>query len=98
MQKILLLIWSPVALQKQYELVKLNVLYLLSSSKEYLAFNIQKLGLVDPNQLFDKGYTISTVDGEDVNRRKEALKGKELTTITNEYRIISKIKEINKRK
>ena len=89
---------EPVAVQKQYELVKLNVLYLLSSSKEYLAFNIQKLGLVDPNQLFDKGYTISTVDGEDVNRRKEALKGKELTTITNEYRIISKIKEINKRK
>ena len=89
---------EPVAVQKQYELVKLNVLYLLSSSKEYLAFNIKKLGLVDPNQLFDKGYTISTVDGEDVNRRKEALKGKELTTITNEYRIISKIKEINKRK
>jgi hypothetical protein len=38
------------------------------------------------------------VEGEDVNRSKEALKGKELTTITNEYRIISKIKEINKRK
>jgi exodeoxyribonuclease VII large subunit len=89
---------EPAAIQKQYELVKLNILYLLSSSMEYLEFNIQKLGLVDPNQLFDKGYTISTVDGEDVNRRKEVLKGKELTTITNEYRIISKIKEINKRK
>jgi hypothetical protein len=38
------------------------------------------------------------VEGEDVNRRKKALKGQELITITNEYRIISKIKEINKRK
>jgi exonuclease VII large subunit len=89
---------EPAAIQKQYELVKLNILYLLSSSMEYLEFNIQKLGLVDPNQLFNKGYTISTVEGEDVNRRKKALKGKELITITNEYRIISKIKEINKRK
>jgi exonuclease VII large subunit len=89
---------EPAAIQKQYELVKLNILYLLSSSMEYLEFNIQKLGLVDPPQLFNKGYTISTVEGEDVNRRKKALKGKELITITNEYRIISKIKEINKRK
>ena len=89
---------EPAAIQKQYELVKLSILYLLSSSMEYLEFNIQKLGLVDPNQLFNKAYTISTVEGEDVNRRKKALKGKELITITNEYRIISKIKEINKRK
>ncbi|MDG1349471.1 MAG: exodeoxyribonuclease VII large subunit [Crocinitomicaceae bacterium] len=88
---------APVELNKQLDLLKLRVWHVLHSSREYLVFNIQKLGLVDPNQLFDKGYTISTVDGEDVNKRKKVLKGKELITFTNEHTIISRIKEINKR-
>ena len=52
---------------------------------------------VDPTRLFEKGYTISTVDGIDLNKCEEGLKGKMLTTYSDKYELESTIIKISKR-
>ena len=67
---------------------------IITKSQDYLEFCIQKLGLVDPNQLFEKGYTISTIDGKDINNIKGELVQKEMTTHSRGYSVLSKVKKI----
>ena len=57
-------------LRQVKDLLFIRAQFVLRSSQDYLEFCTQKLGLVDPNQLFEKGYTISTIDGQDINNIK----------------------------
>ena len=70
---------------------------MLRSSQDYLDFCTQKLGLVDPNQLFEKGYTISTIDGKDINNIKGELIQKEMTTHSSGYSVLSTVNKIIKK-
>ena len=88
---------APNELKQQHDLLLIRTEFILKSSKEYLDFTIQKLGLVDPNQLFEKGYTISTIDGKDINKIKGTLLNKEMTTHSSGYNVVSTIKEINQK-
>ena len=71
---------------------------IITKSQDYLEFCIQKLGLVDPNQLFEKGYTISTIDGKDINNIKGELIQKEMTTHSRGYSVLSTVKKIIRKK
>jgi exodeoxyribonuclease VII large subunit len=85
-------------LKQAKDMLFIRAQFVLSSSYDYLDFCAQKLGLVDPNQLFKKGYTISTIEGKDINKIKGDLTQKEMTTHSSEYTVLSKVKEIIRKK
>ena len=89
---------SSKELQQINDLLFIRVQFVLDASQDYLAFCLQKLGLVDPNELFKKGYTISTIGGKDINQIKEDLLQKEMITHSSGYDVRSTIKEIIKTK
>jgi exodeoxyribonuclease VII large subunit len=76
------------------ELFETRLEYFLSSSKEKLAFIIKKIKLVDPTRLFKSGYTISTIDGKDVNKYKGEMMDKTLLTHSENKTIESRITKI----
>ena len=85
-------------LQQVKDLLFIRAQFVLRSSQDYLDFCTQKLGLVDPNQLFEKGYTISTIDGKDINNIKGELIQKEMTTHSSGYSVLSTVKKIIRKK
>lgn len=85
-------------LQQVKDLLFIRAQFVLRSSQDYLEFCTQKLGLVDPNQLFEKGYTISTIDGKDINNIKGELIQKEMTTHSSGYSVLSTVKKIISKK
>ena len=85
-------------LRQVLDLLLIRAQYVLSTSKDYLEFCAQKLGLVDPNQLFEKGYTISTIDGKDINQIKDEFTEKEMTTHSSDYSVLSTVKKIIRKK
>ena len=85
---------SSKELRQINELLFIRVQFVLNASQDYLAFCLQKLGLVDPNELFKKGYTISTIGGKDINQIKEDLLKKEMITHSSGYDVRSTINEI----
>ncbi len=85
-------------LQQVKDLLFIRAQFVLRSSQDYLEFCTQKLGLVDPNQLFEKGYTISTIDGKDINNIKGELIQKEMTTHSSGYSVLSTVKKIIRKK
>lgn len=85
-------------LEQVKDLLFIRAQFVLRSSQDYLEFCIQKLGLVDPNQLFEKGYTISTIDGKDINNIKGELIQKEMTTHSRGYSVLSTVKKIIRKK
>ena len=71
--------------------------YVLRGEAETVGFLEKKIGLVNPNQLFSKGYTISTVDGIDLRSldlQDADLKGKTLTTFAEGAKLESTITKI----
>ena len=85
-------------LRQVKDLLFIRAQFVLRSSQDYLEFCTQKLGLVDPNQLFEKGYTISTIDGKDINNIKGELVQKEMTTHSSGYSVLSTVKKIISKK
>ena len=85
-------------LQQVKDLLFIRAQFVLRLSQDYLEFCKQKLGLVDPNQLFEKGYTISTIDGKDINNIKGELIQKEMTTHSSGYSVLSTVKKIIRKK
>jgi hypothetical protein len=81
-------------LQQVKDLLFIRAQFVLGSSQDYLEFCAQKIGLIDPNQLFKKGYTISTIGGKDINQIKGDLMKKEMTTHSSGYSVLSTVKEI----
>jgi len=78
-------------------LLALRAEHLIQSETETLRFIEKKIDLVHPNQLFSKGYTISTVDGKDLrsqNFTDQSLKGKTMTTFAQGARLESTITKI----
>ena len=84
-------------LRQVKDLLFIRAQFVLRSSQDYLDFCTQKLGLVDPNQLFEKGYTISTIDGKDINNIKGELIQKEMTTHSSGYSVLSTVNKIIKK-
>ena len=80
--------------QQVKDLLFIRAQFVLGSSQDYLEFCAQKIGLIDPNQLFKKGYTISTIGGKDINQVKGDLMKKEMTTHSSGYCVLSTVKEI----
>lgn len=87
---------APEELARQKDLLRIRLNFVLGTSRDFLNFTRQKLGLVDPTRLFERGYTISTVKGEDLNKLNEKLIDLELTTYSEKYTLISTIKAIKK--
>ena len=81
-------------LRQVKDLLFIRAQFVLRLSQDYLEFCKQKLGLVDPNQLFEKGYTISTIDGKDINNIKGELIQKEMTTHSSGYSVLSTVKKV----
>jgi len=78
-------------------LLALRAEHLIQSETETLRFIEKKIDLVHPNQLFSKGYTISTVEGKDLrsqNFTDQSLKGKTMTTFAQGARLESTITKI----
>ena len=87
---------APEELARQKDLLRIRLSFVLGTTRDFLNFTRQKLGLVDPTRLFERGYTISTVKGEDLNKLNEKLIDQELTTYSEKYTLISTIKAIKK--
>ena len=89
---------APKELEQHCDLLRMRLNFVLDTSRDFLNFTRQKLGLVDPTRLFERGYSISTVKGEDLNKTKGKLIGKELTTYSEKHTVISIIKELKSKK
>ncbi len=88
--------FNHLELENSWALTILRIEHFIRNDKDALGFEIDKLKVVDPSRLFEKGYTISTVSGKDINIFKEELLGKEMTTYSNKFEIKSTIKKIKK--
>ncbi len=55
------------------------------------------LQMLDPQRLLERGYTISTIDGIDLNQIEELLAGQTMKTMTSTDIITSEIKDIKKK-
>lgn len=84
-------------LPNQMERLKLGSANYLSQRKTELKNTNDLLEMLNPERLLARGYTISTVDGEDLNKLKGDLKGKEMTTLSSKGIITSEIKAIKKK-
>ncbi len=71
---------GPQEVKQALQWVELHVQHVLNTEGEQLRFLVQKMQLVDPSGLFDRGYTISTVDGTDLQWCPPSLVGRTLTT------------------
>lgn len=76
---------------------------LILSSGNYLANRSTELDglndlllMLNPERLLDVGYTISTIDGVDLNQKEKDLIGKTMTTATSIGTVSSEIKKIKK--
>ena len=69
----------------------------LSLIKNELNYEGQKLLAIDPTRLFSAGYTISTIDGQDLNKATGELINKLLITYSDNYHIESRITKTEKR-
>lgn len=78
-------------------LVALRTDYVMRGASEELGYLEKKLDLVNPQQLFEKGYTISTVDGKDLNTLEDDnLEGKTMTTFAQNTKIESTITKVSR--
>jgi len=78
-------------------LLAIRAEYLWRNAAETVGFLEKKIDLVNPNQLFTKGYTISTVDGVDLRSqdlRSAELEGKTMTTFAEGVKLESTITKI----
>lgn len=81
------------------KLILLKTDYLLESTATELRHVTDKVTLIDPKNLFTKGYTISTVDGKDVQQLAiNELEGKYMKTYTGTALITSQIQTIKPNK
>ncbi len=69
----------------------------LSILKNELDYESKKLQAVDPTRLFTAGYTISTIDGKDLNKATGDLLNKLLITYADNYQVESRITKTEKR-
>ena len=83
-------------LPNQLERLKLGSSNYMSNSHTQLNNLNDLLEMLDPHRLLEVGYTLSTIEGEDVNQNEAALKGKTMQTVTSTAIISSEIKEIKK--
>ena len=88
--------FNKLELENSWGLTILRIEHFIGNEKYALGYEIDKLKVVDPTRLFEKGYTISTVSGKDINIFNGELVGKEMTTYSNKFEIKSTIKKINK--
>ncbi|MEY2963384.1 MAG: hypothetical protein RL754_645 [Bacteroidota bacterium] len=92
---------NQVAVEQQQEisqrerLIELSANHTVEGKKGELDYLVKKIELVDPTALFGKGYTISTVDGTDIQSLETAdfdrLEGKTLITQAHNRRVESTI-------
>ena len=71
--------------------------YVFNGFKEELKFVGEKLNAVDPTRLFKTGYTMSTIDGQDINDLKGDIKGKQMVTYSDQLELKSTIISSKKR-
>lgn len=86
--------------QEMYrETDKLNYLTAGLLDRERTHFNNlrEKLNLLNPLTLLSKGYTISYVDGKDVDKAEGNLMESEMTTLSHQHIITSTIKQVTNR-
>ena len=69
----------------------------LSILKNELDYESKKLQAVDPTRLFTAGYTISTIDGIDLNKAQGNLINKVLITYADNFQVESRITKTEKR-
>ena len=79
--------------ERLMKLAYLKADFKLKTSISELIHVMDMITLIDPYNLFTKGYTISTVEGKDVRQFKASdLEGEYMKTYTEKLQIISKIK------
>lgn len=84
-------------LENRWNVLKMRVGRNIEISWADLLHREEILHKVDPTKLFEKGYTISTVDGVDLNRCKGNLEGKALVTYSDKYELESTIRKTKER-
>ena len=83
-------------LPNQLDRLKLGAENYLSNRSTQLEGLNDLLEMLDPQRLLEVGYTISSVDGIDINKNTEDLVGKTMKTLTSSALITSEIKGIKK--
>ena len=69
----------------------------LSTLRNELDYETKKLQAIDPTRLFTAGYTISTIDGIDLNKAQGNLIHKLLITYADNFQVESRITKTEKR-
>ena len=86
-----------VQIENLWNVFSMRVFRTLEISSNDLKHKGEVLEKVDPTKLFSKGYTISTIEGVDLNKYKGDAIGKTLISYSDKSQIESIVKKIRKR-
>lgn len=88
---------AALELENLQELVKRSCKQQLKDKFQFLLHREKELKFVDPDFLFEKGYSFTTINGIPLHKARQINHGDEMNTIGKEFAIVSKIIKAEKR-